>query len=178
LGNGLAADVCVVIIVLIVILIIVGIILRFITWGSKVAANIGQYRQGTAVKQIAQKGLTLDQRHTAPGYTPFGSPSGQPTFCPFCGAPLPPGALSCRTCGRSFASPFQSALPPQTVATPSGPVCVSCKKAFEGGDYCNWCGAKQRETCSICGADNPANAPFCRKCGTPSKRERKLKELA
>jgi Sec-independent protein translocase protein TatA len=122
-------DVCVGLIVLLIIVIIVFIIAKIIGWGSKVAANIGQYRQGTAVKRIAQEGLTLDQR--------------------------------------------QPAQPAQPATSPAGPVCVSCKKPFEGGEFCNWCGTKQREKCFSCGTDNPANAPYCRKCGKPMQRERK-----
>jgi ribosomal protein L40E len=165
-GNDLA-DVCVVIIVLVVILVIIGIILKFISWGSGVAANIGTYRQGTAVKQIAQKGLTLDQRHTV---------SGQPAVCMYCGAPLAPGSPSCGTCGRSFGQPVQ---PVQQATGSTGPVCISCKKPFEGGEFCNWCGTKQRAKCDSCGTDNPAHAPFCRKCGNPLPHQayRKLKEV-
>ena len=175
----MAADACAVIIVLIVVLVIIGIILKFISWGSGVSANIGTYRQGTGVKQIAQKGLTLDQRHTVSGYAPYGFPSGQPMACQYCGAPLAPGSPSCRTCGRSFGQAVQPTQQAQPVTGSTGPVCISCRKPFEGGDFCNWCGTRQRAKCDSCGTDNPAHAPFCRKCGNPLSHQayRKLKEV-
>jgi len=152
-------DVCVGLIVLLIIVIIVFIIAKIIGWGSRVAANIGTYRQGTAMKQVAQKGLILDQRHSVSGYPPVGYSSGQPLVCPYCGAALIPGAFRCGMCGRNVVQPAQS------ITAPTGPVCVSCKKPFEGGEFCNWCGARQRSKCASCGTDNAASALYCRKCG-------------
>ena len=150
-GNDLAADACGVIIVLIVVLIVIGIILKFISWGSGVAANIGTYRQGKAVKKISYDGLKLQHSQTGgPGYPQsfqqgyFGA-SGQQILCQYCGASWVAGRTSCVACGRS---------PPQVEAMPRARPHIERKLRADGTKYCRHCGQVV-----------PNDSTFCEHCG-------------
>jgi hypothetical protein len=73
--------------------------------------------------------------------------------CPICDYDNPEGTTACRECGSDL-----SAAPPPDTGTPEPiPVAVPVAAPAAGGTA----------ACPSCGAENPAEAKFCKTCGKP-----------
>jgi len=106
--TGDLTAICCGTIILLIVLIIIGILVRM----SRVAANVGTYRTGKAMKRISKQGLTINQQSPPQYYQqPYASQMQQPVyyppqqqipmFCPKCGKPSEGNAF-CKYCGAKI----------------------------------------------------------------------------
>ena len=96
----------------------------------------------------------------APQPSTGASPGGAGSFCTSCGANNTSGSKFCLSCGASLAAP----APPPQPAEPSA-VKTTAPEPDQSTAPAAVPSAQQGNSCSSCGAANPAGNKFCLSCG-------------